>query len=135
MNTPTPRTDAAIVEAYGGHEFVKPTGNKFVPADFARLLERELAEAREGLKQGATKIEQLYKDLKSMQDGAMQTGMSIQRLIHDLAAWRKVAQGAKPYVEQMAAFVSPNGMSAGMISEWLAEYNRKLGFYSERRKE
>jgi hypothetical protein len=39
MNTPTPRTDAVVRE-----EWIPPVTD-CVPADFARQLERELAEA------------------------------------------------------------------------------------------
>jgi len=46
--TDTPRTDAAIHRFFPGH-FTDPALEEYVPAEFARTLERELAEAKHGI--------------------------------------------------------------------------------------
>jgi len=100
MSTPTPRTDVAYLDAAWKFYNIK---DAFAMRDFARLLERELAEATTELtayRQGG-----LTEEILRRHDGSIKVGLGISFVLtadreHALgvaAEWRRILENADIY--------------------------------------
>lgn len=112
MNTPTPRTDAIV------HEKWIPPVIDCVPADFARQLERELAEALERINKRTERIHELE---KVCHEWCMENA----KLNQDRDEWKAIAEELAKNCRLALGYYGTTWKQAQEIDAALARFNAK----------